>query len=174
MINSGGQQLFLLLEINWQFFHLLHNVRCAGFITSRKWNSKSATPVPPPLPITEGQKGVIMGWDNSLLTISTKQWNKAREEESRVLETEKGTLWLHSSKMVALLWTSSAIVSVSLMKFWPFPTMFCLLISFHMPQPWWHAWQEKEKSAVLLPPHTLLGRAELTSTGVTGKLCCLG
>lgn len=35
-------------------------------------------------------------------------------------------------------------------------------------------WQEREKSAVLLPPHTLLGRAEPTSTGVAGKLCYLG
>lgn len=36
------------------------------------------------------------------------------------------------------------------------------------------AWQEREKPAVLLPGHTQLGRAEPASTGVTGKLCCLG
>lgn len=34
--------------------------------------------------------------------------------------------------------------------------------------------QEREKPAVLLPGHTQLGRAEPASTGVTGKLCCLG
>lgn len=85
MVNCGGQWLVLLLEINWQIFHL-HNVRRAGFATSRKLNSKSATPLLPPLPIKKGQKGMTMGGDKCLLIISTKQWNGSREEES-VLET---------------------------------------------------------------------------------------
>lgn len=61
--------------------------------------------------------------------------------------------------MVALLWTFSAIVSVSLMKFWPFPTMFCLLISFHMPQPWWHDMTGKGETCSAAPTTHTVGQS---------------